>query len=389
MTNRKRSHISYLRPPATICLGLLASMAWIVSAPSTVAATTHYAYDELSRLTQVEYADGTVIAYTYDAAGNRLSEDVDTAAPSITIDVPTGAGIYATSTAMLDISGTAADDTAVAEVTWSNDRGGSGTAVGTMSWTVIGIQLQPGVNVLTVTATDTVGKTAVATLTVTLAVSTPTDTPTKPATITATPTLTATATFTSQPTATATPLPTSSATPTLPLTVTATKTASPTPTATETATPTPMPTVVLSSDIGSGDTEIAVDDISLFPDMGTIRIDQELMTYNGKESIAGDAAESLGVATGPQPGRLLNVQRGAAGTTPTTHEAGATVALVVCTGDCDVQGSVTVNQLITMVTIALGNTPVTACDAGHAIQDGQITVDEILTAVNNALNRCQ
>jgi len=41
-----------------------------------------------------------------------------------------------------------------------------------------------------------------------------------------------------------------------------------------------------------------------------------------------------------------------------------------------------------MVNIALGNTPVTACDAGDANQDGQITIDEILTAVNNALNGC-
>jgi len=41
-----------------------------------------------------------------------------------------------------------------------------------------------------------------------------------------------------------------------------------------------------------------------------------------------------------------------------------------------------------MVNIALGNTPVTACDQVDANQDGHATVDEILTAVNNALNRC-
>jgi hypothetical protein len=47
---------------------------------------------------------------------------------------------------------------------------------------------------------------------------------------------------------------------------------------------------------------------------------------------------------------------------------------------------VTVDEILTMVNIALGNTPVAACDAGDANQDDQITVDEILTAVNNALN---
>jgi hypothetical protein len=40
------------------------------------------------------------------------------------------------------------------------------------------------------------------------------------------------------------------------------------------------------------------------------------------------------------------------------------------------------------VNIALGNTPVTTCEPGDANHDGQITVDEILTAVNNALNGC-
>ena len=39
-------------------------------------------------------------------------------------------------------------------MTWVNDRGGSGTANGTTSWTASGITLQTGVNVLTVTARD-------------------------------------------------------------------------------------------------------------------------------------------------------------------------------------------------------------------------------------------
>jgi len=30
-----------------------------------------YTYDTLGRVTQVSYSNGTVIAYSYDAAGNR------------------------------------------------------------------------------------------------------------------------------------------------------------------------------------------------------------------------------------------------------------------------------------------------------------------------------
>ncbi|MGD0946540.1 MAG: hypothetical protein ABSA52_03845 [Candidatus Binatia bacterium] len=41
-----------------------------------------------------------------------------------------------------------------------------------------------------------------------------------------------------------------------------------------------------------------------------------------------------------------------------------------------------------MVNIALGNARLSDCSAGDANKDGEITVDEILTAVNNALNGC-
>ena len=42
-----------------------------------------------------------------------------------------------------------------------------------------------------------------------------------------------------------------------------------------------------------------------------------------------------------------------------------------------------------MVNIALGNAGVGTCTAGDANADGQIMVDEILTAVDNALNGCR
>jgi hypothetical protein len=59
-----------------------------------------------------------------------------------------------------------------------------------------------------------------------------------------------------------------------------------------------------------------------------------------------------------------------------------------CVGDCSGNAQVTVDDILTMVNIALGNADVITCDAGDGNQDGQITVDEILTAVYNALNGC-
>ena len=59
-----------------------------------------------------------------------------------------------------------------------------------------------------------------------------------------------------------------------------------------------------------------------------------------------------------------------------------------CVGDCNDGGTVTVDELLTMVNIALGDATVSECLAGDGSGDGAITVDEILTAVNNALNGC-
>ncbi|MFI5365847.1 MAG: FG-GAP repeat domain-containing protein [Candidatus Binatia bacterium] len=61
---------------------------------------------------------------------------------------------------------------------------------------------------------------------------------------------------------------------------------------------------------------------------------------------------------------------------------------VSCTGDCNGNHAVTVDEILTMVNIALGNAPLAACSAGDANQDMTITIDEILAAVNNALTGC-
>lgn len=59
-----------------------------------------------------------------------------------------------------------------------------------------------------------------------------------------------------------------------------------------------------------------------------------------------------------------------------------------CAGDCRGGGHVTVDEIVTMVNIALGNMPISACEAGDANHDGQITVDEIVRAVSAALTGC-
>lgn len=67
---------------------------------------------------------------------------------------------------------------------------------------------------------------------------------------------------------------------------------------------------------------------------------------------------------------------------------GSPAAAQACVGDCDGSGAVTVDEIVTMVNIALGTTPVQACPAADPSRDGGVTVDEILQAVNSALNGC-
>jgi hypothetical protein len=59
-----------------------------------------------------------------------------------------------------------------------------------------------------------------------------------------------------------------------------------------------------------------------------------------------------------------------------------------CVGDCDDDGTVTVDEVILMVNIALGEASIDECPAGDGNDDGRITIDDLVTAVNNALNGC-
>src|SRR3970040_2462703 len=51
----------------------------------------------------------------------------------------------------LDRSGTASDNVAVTEVSWTNDRGSSGACNGTDTWSAPGIEMVEGVHVIPVT----------------------------------------------------------------------------------------------------------------------------------------------------------------------------------------------------------------------------------------------
>ena len=74
--------------------------------------------------------------------------------------------------------------------------------------------------------------------------------------------------------------------------------------------------------------------------------------------------------------------------TPTPTVTPTPPTLRTCPGDCNGDGMVTVDELLTAVDIGLGSTPLSRCAAVDANDDGNVTVDEITQATNRALNGC-
>jgi Bacterial Ig domain len=112
----------------------------------------------------------TVMAY--DAVSNTaqavltvIYNPPDTTPPTISITSPTTGALYSTNVSSINLAGTASDNVGVTGVTWSNSRGGSGTATGITAWSITGVILQSGTNLITVTAHDAAGNTNQVTLT--------------------------------------------------------------------------------------------------------------------------------------------------------------------------------------------------------------------------------
>jgi len=127
--------------------------------------------------------DSTAYLYVFDADGvpNATGYPVVIGSsgddpPVVTITSPTSNPTYETASLSINISGTASDDSGLASISWTNNRGGGGFCTNDDTWTAwskTGIELWEGVNVLTVTATDDAENTGDDILTVTCTTATP------------------------------------------------------------------------------------------------------------------------------------------------------------------------------------------------------------------------
>lgn len=82
-------------------------------------------------------------------------------------------------------------------------------------------------------------------------------------------------------------------------------------------------------------------------------------------------------------GAQIALGQGLASPSPT-----ATEAPPVCAGDCNRDGVVTVDELVTMAGIALGDAPFVACADGVGDGQSQVRMNTVIAAVNAAVNGC-
>ena len=187
------SSTSYSTSNSTVSLGGTASdnvgvtqVSWANSTggSGTATGTASWSVSSIS----LQEGDNVITVTARDAEGNTGNDSItvtytppDTQDPTITITSPTSSSSYNTSNSTVSLGGSSSDNVGVTQVSWANNRGGSGTASGTTTWSVSSISLQEGDNVITVTARDAEGNTGTDIITVTY---TPPDTQDPTVTIT-------------------------------------------------------------------------------------------------------------------------------------------------------------------------------------------------------------
>jgi len=239
------------------------------------------------------------------------------------------------------------------------DNDGSDAVSGTFSGLPEGATFRVGDTTLYISYVGGTGNDVVLTVGTPTPTSTPTGTPT--------PTVTATRTPTPSWTPTRTPTPSPVATVTATRVQTATATAQPTVTGTATATRSAVATAVPS-----------VTPTHTVP-VAPSRTATPLPATATPTHVASVTPSTTPTATPTASG------------SPTTTATGSPTATATpprCVGDCDGDGRVTIDELLTGVNLALDEALLDACPAFDENGDGAVTVNEIIAGVNASLGPC-
>jgi YVTN family beta-propeller protein len=108
-------------------------------------------------------------------------------------------------------------------------------------------------------------------------------------------------------------------------------------------------------------------------------------------ALSADGARLYVTGMGSNSLAIVDTRGRAASTIPVGRAPmGVTIARVpeICDGDCNGDGTVTVDELVLAVAVTLGEHPVASCSAADHDDDGRVTVDEVLLATRHALSSC-
>jgi hypothetical protein len=143
--------------------------------------------------------------------------------------------------------------------------------------------------------------------------------------------------------------------------------------------PAPLITAVSPTQIGG--TACAGCAVELFS-----TADDEGAIYEGTATTDGAGNWQVGIAAGLSGPYLTATATDALGN---TSEFSPPVALAAgCIGDCESDGNVTIDELLRAVNIALGTLAIDLCPAIDRNGDGRAGIDELVAAVNAALTGC-
>lgn len=234
--------------------------------------------------------------------------------------------------------------------------------------------------------------------------------PTRTPSPTASATVTRTATRTTTPSRTTTPPATATISRTATSTRSATPSSSPTPTETPRQKPTFTPTQTFSPSASPSLTETPMHTAVVPASATTTPSVPPTPTVSHSPSTTAAATTTTPVASPtptvtpvetssvlptlsptPEPTQLPSAtgtpREGSPTATPSTTPTTAGTPCS-CFGDCNCDGEVTIDEVIGMARIGLGEANVESCLAGDVNGDREITIDEILTAIFHGLNGC-
>jgi len=108
-------------------------------------------YPYYRRVTQLNAEDIAAIRELYSTASGTSPGAPAAPGP---LQLTVNAAPATTANSVTDLSGSTSGGSGIVQVTWTNSRGGAGTALGYRPWSISALSLQTGENVITLTATD-------------------------------------------------------------------------------------------------------------------------------------------------------------------------------------------------------------------------------------------